>query len=176
MRGCHFLARKRQGFLRSSFFLPTIGQNYSLFCPAAPPFSHLSSCQREKQNTQGPPISSMVVRPSSQDLWSYRFERYLSLTSVGYPLAQYLPTCFGLFLTHVLKSATNSIGSSSLGQMAGQTKVCQFQMTYIKDNATVPLCSIPHQSWLIHKHEVTPIRGLRKEKDLPRLSRRIFSI
>lgn len=41
----------------------------------------------------------MVVRPSTQDLWG-----------------------------HVLKSATDSIGSGSLGQAAGQTKVCQFQM------------------------------------------------
>lgn len=76
--GCHFLVRKRQRFLRSSFF-PLQGKT-PLFCPASLPFSHLSSCQKEKQNTQGPPISSMVVRPSSQDLWSYRFERYLSLT------------------------------------------------------------------------------------------------
>lgn len=170
-----FLSKKKARFPKV-FLLPTTGQNSSLFCPASLPFSHLSSCQREKQNTQGPPISSMVVRPSSQDLWGYRIERYLSLTSVGYPLAQYLPTCFGLFLTHVLKSATNSIGSSSLGQVSGQTKVCQFQMTYIKDNATAPLCSIPHQPWLIPRLEVTHIPGLGEKKDLPRLSRRIFSI
>lgn len=41
----------------------------------------------------------MVVRPSTQDLGR-----------------------------HVLKSATDSIGAGSLGQVAGQTKVCQFQM------------------------------------------------
>lgn len=111
------------------FLLPTTEQGSSLLCPASLPFSHLSSCQREKQDTQGPPISSMVVRPSTQDLWGYRFKRYLSLTSVGYT-AQFLPTSFSLSLTHVLKSATNSIGSNSLGQVAGQTKVCQFQMTY----------------------------------------------
>lgn len=72
----------------------------------------------------------MVVRPSTQDLWGYRFERYLSLTSVGYPLAQRLPSNVSNSLTHVLKSATDSIGLSSLGQVAGQTEVCQFQVAY----------------------------------------------
>lgn len=124
--GYHFLARKRQGSLRSSH----TGQNLFSAQHYYHSFSHLSSCQREKQDTQGPPISSMVVRPSTQDLWGYRFKRYLSLTSVGYLPAQRLPTSFSFFLTHVLKSATDSIGSSSLGQVAGQTKVCQFQMTY----------------------------------------------
>ena len=117
----------------------------------------------------------MVVRPSTQDLWGYGYERYLSLISVGYPSAQCLPTSFSFSLTHVLKSATDSIGSGSLGQVAGQAKVCQFQMACEKQAISTTLFQ-PSSAMTYFQTEVPLILGLGKEKDLPRSSRRIFSI
>ena len=104
----------------------------------------------------------MVVRPSTQDLGCYRFERYLSLTSVGIPPAYCLPISFSFSLTHVLKSATDSIGAGSLGQVAGQTKVCQFQMACEKQGISTTLFQTS-SVMTYFKTAVPLILGLEKE-------------
>lgn len=124
-------AGRRQGFLRSlshQVKLSSLLSTTTVFSPY-----QLPDRKATLPGTTSQQCGCKAHHLGPLGLW---YERCLSLTSLGAPPHQ----SFSFSLTHVLKSATDSVGSCSLGQATRQTKVCQFQVAYEIRRQCCDLC------------------------------------
>lgn len=98
--------------------------------------SHLPSSQWEKQDSQRPPISCVVVGSTAQHLWGCRADRACSQHWLCYIFVHWyihfrvssiknvdMDKSGRIFLTHILDRPTNGKSPASSLQATGQTKV-----------------------------------------------------